>query len=168
MPTVIDWPEDVPSCVFPLSPQGGIKANRHSFETDSPLPPIERPIASWAPEQYSVELTYLTIEQFETFQRWFRNDLAYGAVPFKFRHPITNERRAWRFINTDPPYLVSKARRIPFGSNRRGVAITFTISTLPYTFDPDFLLQENSDYLLQENGDRIIIQEGNTFDPEEV
>lgn len=164
--TVADWPEGVPECIFPLSPQGGLRDTRLSFETDSRLPPIERPAASWAPEVYVVDLVSLTITQFQVFQAWYRNTLAYGSLPFKLDHPITRARMAWKIVKDDPPYRVTKTRLIRPGAATRGIGITFSIMSQALSFDPDFMRQENGDLVQQENGDLIILRDGHDFDPE--
>ena len=162
--TVHEWPTAVPDCIYPLSPQGGVKANRYSFETDSPAPPIERPIHTWAPEQYTVDLVPMSLSAFEVFQTWFRGTLGYGVSPFRFKHPITKEYKSWRFVNSDPPYQVTKSRLIPNDRpNRRAIKLTFSIMSMPYSFPADFLIQEGVDEILQEQSDKIIIRDGFSF-----
>lgn len=161
--TVHDWPSGVPECVFPLSPQGGYRDNRLSFDVDGGFPPIERPSSSWAPEVYSVELTHLSIPQFQAFQTWYRVTLGWGVEPFKLDHPITKVRAAWKIVKADPPYQVTKARRVMNQTVMRGIALSFRIMSMPYSFDPDFMAQEQGDLILQEQGDRIIIRPGFEF-----
>lgn len=124
---LVDWPTGVPSCIEPLSPQGGMQDNRLSFETDSRMPPIERPLSSWTPEVYSVEMVPMSIDQFNEFQRWYRDDLSFGVMPFKWRHPITGVASAWKIVKGDPPYQVRKIGTIPRGSNLRRIGVSFTI-----------------------------------------
>ncbi len=161
---ILDWPEGVPSCIMPTSPSGGLRDSRYSFETDSVMPPIERPTASWAPEVYSVTLTPLSIDQFILFQAWYRGPLRYGVYPFKWLHPITKEVSPWKIVKADPPYQVTKVGNIPNGSGRRRVSLAFSVMSHPGNFDPDFLAQEASDLILQEQGDRIIVKDGYKFD----
>lgn len=163
MVDVIDWPDGVPACIMPMSPQGGLRDNRYSFETDAPYPPIERPMTSWTPEVYSVELVPLSVAQFEAFQTWYRGPLRYGVLPFKWWHPITKTRAAWKIVKGDPPYQVAKSGRIPFGSGQRRIKLTFSVMSFPASFPPDFLSQEASDLISQESGDRIIVNEGFVF-----
>lgn len=125
------WPHDVPSAIMPMSPQGGLRDNRLSFETDSRMPPIERPLTSWTPEVYDIELAPMTIEQFARFQKWYLGDLAKGVNPFRWPHPITGCGMAWKIVKADPPYRVSKVGLIPSGSTRRRVALSFQIMSWP-------------------------------------
>lgn len=131
MATVIDWPVGVPSCIMPLSAQGGLRDNRLSFDTDSKLNPIERPASSWAPEVYSVELTPLSVAQFEEFQRWYADDLRFGALPFYWPHPITGEAGVWKILKADPPYRVSKRGLIAKGSGKRRIGLGFSVMSCP-------------------------------------
>lgn len=163
MVAVVSWPLGVPWCVEPLSPSGGPKNNRRTFETDSPASPIERPAGSWAPEVYSVSLLPMNIDQFILFQSWYRSDLAHGTLPFKWYHPITGVSSAWKIVAGDPPYQVSKIAAIPNGSGIRRVRVSFTAMSFPASFEPDFLAQEQGDLILQEQGDRIIVREGFDF-----
>lgn len=161
---IIDWPEGVPSCIMPLSPQGGLRDNRLSFETDSRMPPTERPASSWTPEVYSVEMTPMSPQQFELFQAWYKGPLRFGVYPFKWFHPITKMASPWRIVKGDPPYQVRKIGYIPHGSGLRRISISFSVMSYPGSFGPDFLLQEASDLILQEQDDRIIVSDGFEFD----
>jgi hypothetical protein len=129
--TPADWPVGVPDCIMPLSPQGGIRDNRYSFETDSKMPPIERPTSSWTPEVYSVDLAPLSVEQFSLFQAWYAETLAFGTLPFNWAHPITGTASVWKIVKADPPYRVSKAGLIPSGSGKRRVTLSFSIMSWP-------------------------------------
>lgn len=160
---IIDWPLGVPSCIMPLSPQGGLQDNRISFEPDAGVP-IERPRTTWAPEVYAVDLVPLTVAQFTTFQRWYRADLASGTLPFRFLHPITRIVSPWRIVKGNPPYQVSKSRRAATPETRC-VSLSFSIMSWPASFVPGFLAQEGSGLVLQEQADRIIISDGYDFDP---
>lgn len=160
---VVPWPVGVPSCIQPLSPQGGRRDNRLSFETDSKMPPIERPVSSWTPEVYAVELVPMSLEQFRLFQNWYSSGLAWGVRSFAWYHPITRDVSSWKILKADPPYQVSKSRMIRLGSDTRGVSVSFTVMSTPRSFPPGYLLQENSDLALQENSDRIIVSEGYVF-----
>lgn len=131
MANPVDWPSDVPSCIMPLSAQGGFRDNRLSFDTDSKMNPIERPSSSWAPEVYSVELTPLSLSQFEEFQRWYADDLSFGALPFYWSHPITGEPGVWKILKSDPPYRVTKRGLIPNGSGRRRIGVAFSVMSCP-------------------------------------
>lgn len=161
--TVLDWPELVPSCIMPLSPQGGLRDNRYSFETDSRMPPIERPASSWTPEVYSVELSPISLPQFEAFQAWYKDSLRFGVYPFKFNHPITKALSAWKIVKADPPYQVRKIGLIQNGSDKRRISLSFTLMSWAGNIDPEFLLQEQSDLILQEQSDLIIVNDGVEF-----
>lgn len=164
MPTpIIDWPLDVPACIMPLSPQGGLRDNRLSFETDSKMPPIERPAGSWAPEVYSVDLTPISVPQFRVFQDWYRHDLRYGVYPFRWAHPITGDVSPWKIVKADPPYQVRRLLNFRPDSDRRCIGLSFTVMSWAGSFEPGFLLQEQGDLILQEQGDRIIISDGYEF-----
>lgn len=117
---------------MPMSPQGGLRDNRLSFETDSRLNPIERPTSTWAPEVYSVDLAPLSLDQFSAFQDWYVKDLAFGTRPFVFPHPITRQPGAWKIVKADPPYRVTKSGMIAAGSDRRRVNLSFSIMSQPY------------------------------------
>ena len=158
---VRQWPFEVPDCIMPLSPQGGLQDNRVSFEPEVG-PAIERPKSSWAPEVYSLDMRLMAVGQFMEFQTWYRTTLRYGVLPFEFAHPITRERSAWKIVKGNPPYSVSKQRRAAPGA--RCIAVSFSVTSFPVDIPPGYLLQENGDYVLQENGDRIIVQEGVPFD----
>jgi hypothetical protein len=160
---VVDWPTGVPSCIEPTSPQGGLIDNRVSFGTDSKFPPIERPVSSWAPELYSVVMVPFSVDQFILFQNWYKNDLSYGVLPFRWFHPITKQPSAWKIMRGDPPFQVRKTGAIPLGSGRRRISVSFSVMSWPESFGPMFLGQENSDDVNQENGDRIIVSEGFVF-----
>lgn len=160
---IIEWPDGVPSCIEPLSPQGGLRDNRLSFDTDSRMPPIERPLTSWTPEQYYVDLVPMSIDQFSLFQEWYKRDLRYGVYPFVFSHPITRAISPWKIIRGEPPYRVSKIGTIPMGSGRRRIRVSFTISSWAGSISPVYVAQESSDLVLQETGDRIIYREGYSF-----
>lgn len=161
---IIDWPEGVPSCIQPLSPQGGLRDNRYSFETDSRMPPTERPASSWTPEFYAVELTPLSLAQFDLFQQWYKGPLRFGVVAFKWFHPITRAASPWRIMKGDPPYQVRKIGPIPHGSDRRRISLSFSVMSHPGSFAPDFMAQEDADLILQEEGGRIIVADGYQFD----
>ena len=165
MPTpIIDWPEGVPSCIMPLSPQGGLRDNRLSFETDSRMPPVERPLSSWAPEVYSVELAPLSVDQFRLFQAWYKGPLRFGVYPFAWQHPITKDLSPWKIVKGDPPYQVKKIGNIPFGSDRRRISLSFSIMSHAGNISPTFIAQEQADLILQEEGGRIIDKDGFKFD----
>ena len=129
--TIVTWPAGVPQCIMPLSPQGGLRDTRYSFETDSKAPPIERPIASWASSVYSVELTPLSVTQFEAFEAWYAGTLAYGVNSFIFAHPITGAEGVWKIMKAEPPYQVRKIGRIPVGSTARRIGVSFSIMLMP-------------------------------------
>lgn len=131
MVQIVVWPALVPSCIMPMSPTGGLRDNRHSFETDSRMPPIERPAASWTPEIYQVELTPLSVDQFDAFQDWYQADLRFGALPFVWLHPITGAEGVWKIVKADPPYQVRKLGRIPGGSTTRRIALSFSVMSQP-------------------------------------
>lgn len=133
MPEIHIWPDGVPSCIMPMSPSGGLRDNRYSFETDNSGPPKERPASSWAPEVYSVVLTPLSRSQFQTFQDWYANVLAYGSEPFVFPHPITGDEGVWKIVKNSPPYEVSKVGRMPIGTDRRRISLSFSIMSLPFS-----------------------------------
>lgn len=160
---VVHWPDGVPSCIMPLSPQGGVRDNRLSFETDSRMPPIERSAGSWAPEVYSVEMVPMSIPQFELFQHWFRHTAKYGVLPFVWMHPITKTLGVWKIQKSDPPYQVSKSRTIPAGSGRRGISVSFTVMSYPADAPPEYLVQESTGLILQEESSKIILKEGRVF-----
>lgn len=164
MVSVVDWPDGVPSCIMPTSPIGGLMDNRYSFDADAPYPPIERPMSSWTPEVYSVELVPISIAQFVLFQEWYKSDLRYGVLPFKWWHPITKTRAAWKIVKNDPPYQVSKIGAIPRDSGLRRIKLSFSIMSFPASFAPDYLAQEGADLVLQEGSDRIIVNDGFVFD----
>jgi len=163
MTTVVSWPEGVPWCVEPLYTSGGLVDNRRSFETDKPGQPIERPEGSWAPELYSVQLVPLSIAQFRLFQSWYVRDLRSGVLPFKWFHPITGDVSAWKITKASPPYQVTKIGAIPPGSGLRRIALSFSAMSVPLSFEPDYLEQEQGDLVLQEQGDRIIVSDGFDF-----
>lgn len=162
---IIEWPTGVPDCIMPLSPQGGPRDNRWSFDADSPMPPIERPMTSWAPEVYSVELVPLSIEQFQAFQTWYKVDLRQGVYPFRWFHPITRVASPWKIVKGDPPYQARKIGLIPHGSGRRRIAVSFQVMSWPGSFPPGFLEEEQGggNLVLQEQEDRVIIADGYTF-----
>lgn len=128
---VVSWHAGVPLCIEPMSAQGGLRDNRHSFETDSKMPPIERPATSWTPEVYSVELVKLSVEQFSLFQHWYVSDIRMGTLPFWFPHPVTGAIGAWKIMKADPPYQVRKVGMIPSGSHRRRISVSFTLMSWP-------------------------------------
>lgn len=161
---VVLWPDGVPDCLSPLSPQGGLRDNRYSFETDEPHPPIERPMSSWTPEVYSVELSPLSRDQFVVFQNWYRNALAYGVHPFAMRHPITLALSAWKFVKASPPYQVRKIGLLPDGSTKRRIVLSFSIMSFPADVPAVYLHQEEGDLVLQEQEDRIVLRDGVPFD----
>lgn len=135
--TIAPWHDEVPFCIEPMSPQGGLRDNRYSFDTDSQMPPIERPVSSWAPEVYSVELVKMSVEQFTIFQSWYTNTIRMGTMPFWFPHPITGAIGAWKIMKADPPYQVRKVGLIPRDSGRRRVSISFTLMSWPGAITPE-------------------------------
>lgn len=160
---IIDWPAAVPSCVLPLATSGGPRDNRLSFDTEDKMPPIERPLSSWTPDVYSVELVPISEAQFAVFEAWFKNDLRFGVYPFKWAHPVTRVLSPWKFVKADPAYTVRKSRRTPRGSGIRGISISFTVMSWAGSFGPTYVLQEGVDDVLQEQADRILESEGFTF-----
>lgn len=128
---IVDWPAGVPACIMPTSPQGGFRDNRLSFETDSRMPPKERPVTSWTSEVYSLELTPLSIEMFAEFQIWFQTVAAFGVNAFRMLHPITKVPGIWKIVKADPPYQVRKLGRIPQGSDLRRISVTMSVMSLP-------------------------------------
>lgn len=132
MPTpIISWPASVPACIMPLSPEGGLRDNRYSFETDSKMPPIERPAGSWTPEIYAVDLSPISGPQFEAFQDWYRDDLRFGVLPFHFTHPITGAPGVWKIVKDEPPYRVRRLLNTPRGSDRRHIGLSFSLMSWP-------------------------------------
>ncbi len=129
--SVVDWPAGVPNCVIPTSPQGGLRDNRSSFDPDNKFPPIERPASSWSPEIYSVEMSYMSVEQFSDFQNWYTGELKFGVNAFVMPHPITGVDTVWKILKNDPPYSVSKIGLIPGSSGKRRIAVAMTIISLP-------------------------------------
>lgn len=162
---VVLWPAGVPTCIVPMSASGGLRDNRYSFETESKMPPIERPMTSWTPEVYQVELVAQSLDQFRLFQAWYKNDLRYGVYPFVWSHPITGDVGAWKIVKNDPPYQVSKLGNIPLGSDRRRIRVTFSVMSWPATVLPLYMAQEDTDLILQETGgsDRILVRDGVIF-----
>lgn len=130
----VTWPEGVPPCLMPLSPEGGVQDNRLSFETDYGLD-ISRPRASWSPEIYDVEIAPMSRTQFKTFSAWFRNDLAWGSHAFIMDHPLTGEPAAWRPVPGDQPYHARKIRLMPKGEGVRGISVSMQIRSVPLTSD---------------------------------
>lgn len=137
MTTIIPWPAGVPSCVMPMSPQGGLRDNRLSFEADDAVTPVERPRTSWAPELYQVTMVPMDRAMFQAFQDWFRGPLAYGSLPFVMDHPITRQPTVWRIVKGDPPYQVSKVLAMR-SADVRGISVSFGIQSMPLAvpFDP--------------------------------
>lgn len=128
---VIDWPAGVPDCILPTSPQGGLRDTRNSFETDSKITSIERPLSSWAPAVYAVELTPLSVAQFAAFEAWYAGPLAYGVNAFNWLHPITRAAGIWKILKADPPYQVRKIGRIPADSGLRRISVSFSVISQP-------------------------------------
>ena len=128
---VIDWPEGVPNCILPTSPQGGLRDTRNSFETDSKISSIERPLASWAPAVYAVEMSPMSLAQFAAFEAWYAGPLAYGVNAFSWVHPITGAAGVWKILKADPPYQVRKVGLIPAGSDRRRISVSFSVVSQP-------------------------------------
>lgn len=131
MVEIVAWPVGVPSCIMPMSPTGGLRDNRLSFETDSRMPPIERPLTSWAAEVYQVELTPLSLDQFEAFQDWYQGALRFGALPFVWQHPVTGTEGVWKIVKAEPPYQVRKLGLAPEGSGRRRIGLSFSVMSQP-------------------------------------
>ncbi|WP_276862340.1 hypothetical protein, partial [Haematobacter missouriensis] len=129
MVVVAQWPFGVPDCIMPLSPQGGLQDARVSFEPEVG-PAIERPKATWTPDVYSVQLVLISVPQFQAFERWYKNDLRQGVLPFEFYHPITKARSAWKIVKGDPAYQVSKPR-LRQKPDTRCIALSFSIMSFP-------------------------------------
>lgn len=129
--TLVTWPNTVPACFMPDSPSGGPKPNRYSFQSDSDAVPIERPRYSFATEVYDVELTPLSVAQFQDFQDWFRDDLAFGTKPFAHGHPVTGVVGAWKFVSADPAYRVQRGRMT--SGNPRGIQVSFKMQSVPWS-----------------------------------
>ena len=160
---IMDWPIGVPYCVTTTSPNGGLRDNRLSFESDSRMPPKERPVSSWTPEVYSVELEPMSIAQFQLFQSWYKSDLRFGVYPFRWFHPITREASPWKIMKGDPPYQVRKIGPIPIGSDARRISVSFSVSSHPGSFSAGRMAQEGADLVNQELSDRIAVGEGYVF-----
>ena len=159
---VVAWPYGLPLKLMPLASQGGLQDNRIGFEPDVG-PAIERPRTSWAPEIYAVEMALLTVDQFTEWQRFYRQDLAFGTRPFEFRHPLTRVFSPWRIRRGSPPYQAEQVRRAAPGA--KCIRVAFSVESWPASVRGGYLLQENGDPVLQENGDHILVHDGYTFDP---
>lgn len=131
MVQIVDWPEDVPLCIMPSSPQGGLRDTRYSFETDSRMPPLERPAASWVGEIYSIELAPMTVAEFSAFQAWYLVALSQGVNGFVMPHPVTKAASVWKIGKGEPPYQVQKTGRIPTDSGARRIVLSFSVMSLP-------------------------------------
>jgi len=139
--TVVDWPVGVPDCIVPMSPTGGFKDNRYSFDPDANGVPIERPSNSWAPEVFSVEMAPMSISNYTSFMDWYKNDLKWGVLPFKWVHPITKEVSAWKIVKGDPPFTVKKLSIVKVGSGKRRISVSFTVMSYPASFEPEYTFE---------------------------
>lgn len=153
---ILPWPLPDLAPTFLESAQGGLVDNRLSFDADLPMPPIERPMTSWAPEVFSVTLGMMCLEDYQTFQNWYRKDLRYGVHPFKWFHPITGQVSPWKIVKASPPFEV---RRVA----PEVVIVSFSVMSWPGSFPPGFLEQEEDGLVLQEQDDRIVVADGYTF-----
>lgn len=128
---IISWPSSVPPCIMPMSAQGGLRDNRYSFETDSKMPPVERPASSWTPEIYQLDLSPISVAQFDAFQDWYRGELRFGVMPFRFAHPITGADGVWKIVKGEPPYQVRRLLHLPKNSPRRCISLSFSLMSWP-------------------------------------
>lgn len=89
------WPENL-RAAGAAGVSGGPQTNVISFDPEVG-PPITRRRASVIYRSYSVSLPLLSPEEYELFQTFFHTTLLDGSLPFRRRHPMTDEWHRCRF-----------------------------------------------------------------------
>lgn len=117
------WPDGIPACVMRNTAQGGPLDNRVSFEPELG-PPIERPRGTAVVEVFDIELPPMSSAQVEIYETWFRSDIAFGAIPYVWRDPISDAVTRWKILKGDPTYRKSQ-------TTKGKVIVTFRAMRLP-------------------------------------
>ncbi|MFQ6550506.1 hypothetical protein AADZ90_021395 [Aestuariibius sp. 2305UL40-4] len=121
MPT---WPATVP-CRFrvPSLTETGPIGNLIETPT-SAGPSKKRRRFTAAIRQIEFTTGQLTLAQADTFEAWFENDLADGALSFDMKHPRTRDLRRWQFSVGAQKYAIAHLSGSLY-------SISFTLDLLP-------------------------------------
>jgi len=97
------WPTSLPQEIhqngFNIGFQNG--AIRTEMETGKPF---QRQRFTAAVEPFSARI-WLTQDQYNTFDTFYRDTLGHGALEFDWKHPVTGEAATIRFDASSPPRL---------------------------------------------------------------
>jgi hypothetical protein len=107
---IVSWPSGVPWCPARNSTRGGPQDVRASFQPEVG-PAIERPRATASIEVFDITMSPWTVAQLQTFEAWFRSDLARGARTFLWYHPLTKLPTLWRFAPGEQPYTLQQTAK---------------------------------------------------------
>ena len=88
------WPSNIAFNPL-LSATGGPESNLVSFKPDVG-PPMSRPMSTALVEIFDLTMIFEPLTQGAIFEDWWRDDLAFGSLPFIWRHPRTKAVGKWR------------------------------------------------------------------------
>lgn len=123
MTTTLYWPESLPQEAT-VEYSGYPQDARYSFQPDRG-PSIDRRRTTGAARVCSVALPVLTLDQFNTFETWFEDDLVHGVERFIWRDSLTGGVFIWKFRGgQEMPYQWR-------ASSDELVKVTMTLMRLP-------------------------------------
>ncbi len=94
----IEWPSGVPTTVVRESFSRGAKSVVIRSENDHG--PVKRRRRFTAATRKVTYVLYMTAAQLVTFENWFDDDAAGGALSFNFYDPVTEETKVHTFVET--------------------------------------------------------------------
>lgn len=117
------WPENLPSEIS-IGFSGHPQEATVSFQPDIG-PSIDRRVTTGTAQVCNIHLPRLALEQFDTFEAWFTDDLKSGVEKFTWREPLSRKVWEWKFMASGgAPYqwaAISKSL----------VGVSFTLMRLP-------------------------------------
>lgn len=114
------WPLIGGSFYSRINTDGAPLDGLHAFETDVGAP-LQRRKSTAVTERWSLGVLIERDEDLAAFEDWWAGEVAQGAMPFIWRHPVTQAVRWWR--------MPSQYRKAHFGAGRS--IISFEALMLP-------------------------------------
>ena len=105
------WPGSLPQYATLRDMQWAGPSNA-TIRTPMDVGPSKGRRRTTAPTRF-VQVAYaqMTDAQLTTFENWFQNDIAMGALAFTMPHPKDQTTRTWRFADAQSPYQVTPYTR---------------------------------------------------------
>lgn len=117
------WPANIPSAFenagYSYDPQSGV------IRVDMETGPAKQRRRFTAVVKNHKGNILLTLAQFQTWESWFENTIAFGTLPFTMPHPLTGAEITARIVPGESPYKFT-----PEAGTGRGL-LAIEIEALP-------------------------------------